>query len=584
MSINMNTLKTGGWLLLLALAVTQTACNDDFMDRTPLDALSPQTYFKTESELSSYITGLYSYIPSTSIYTDDQTSDNIDQKVQNLTVAGQITVPTTGGGWSFTFLRSVNFYLENSKKANVAPEVAAHYAGIARLFRAWFYHDMVKRFGDVPWYGNTLEPGDTAIFKPRDPRNVVMDSVLADLNYAVANIRDIGSIEQIDKWAALALKARITLHEGTYRRYHGIDDGQAWLREAAGAARQVIDSHLFKLYTTGHPTTDYRDLFLQDPANPSEVILSRAFDKTQGIVHNTNANALTGTLGTPSVTKSLVDTYLMRDGTPFTSLPGHDTLAFYEETQNRDPRLAQTLRTPGYTRIDKPTVVLAPDFNVSGTGYQPIKFVTGTSSDAFDNGQNDLPVIRYGEVLLIYAEAKAELGELTQADLDISINLLRDRVGMPHMNLATLTVDAVLAADYPNVGGAQAAAILEIRRERRVELVLEGRRYDDLMRWKAGPLLARPFQGMYFPHTGDIDMDHNGMIDISIVQTDPPSRAPGVQYLLLGSVFTLTGGDHGKVVMHPNVIKVFDENKNYLFPIPSTELVLNPKLVQNPGW
>src|SRR5262249_19068217 len=163
--------------------------------------------------------------------------------------------PTTGGGWSFTFLRSVNFYLENSKKANVAPEVAAHYAGIARFFRAWFYHDMVKRFGDVPWYGNTLEPGDTAIFKPRDPRNVVMDPVRAALNSAVANTRASGWIEQTDKWAAPALKAGIPLHEGPYRRYHGIDDGQAWLREAAGAARQVIDSHLFKLYTTGHPAT-----------------------------------------------------------------------------------------------------------------------------------------------------------------------------------------------------------------------------------------------------------------------------------------------------------------------------------------
>jgi hypothetical protein len=220
---------------------------------------------------------------------------------------------------------------------------------------------------------------------------------------------------------------------------------------------------------------------------------------------------------------------------------------------------------------------------VSGTGYQPIKFVTASTFDAFDNGQNDLPVIRYAEVLLIYAEAKAELGELTQADLDISINLLRDRVGMPHMDLATLTVDPVLAADYPNVSGAT-AAILEIRRERRVELVLEGRRYDDLMRWKVGPLLARPFEGMYFSHIGDIDMDHNGTVDISIVQSDPATRAPGVQYLLLGSVFTLTGGDHGRAVMHPNVVKTFDESKNYLFPIPSTELVLNHNLVQNPGW
>src|SRR5690606_18748365 len=163
------------------------------------------------------------------------------------------------------------------------------------------------------------------------------------------------------------------------------------------------------------------------------------------------------------------------------------TMQFFEETQNRDPRLAQTIRTPGYKRVGE-NGVSVPDFATSVTGYQFVKYILAPSFDA-GQSSNDMPIMRYAEVLLNYAEAKAELGQLSQADLDRSIKLLRDRVDMPGLNMqeANASPDPYLLSEYPNVNqGAQTGVILEIRRERRVELVKEGHRYRDLLRWKEG--------------------------------------------------------------------------------------------------
>lgn len=572
-------------LVLPVLVGFLAACDDPFMDRFPEDRPSTKTYFKTKDELATYIYGLYSYLPGSDIYTGDFQSDNVEQKNYNRVVAGQHTVQTDAAdaGWTWDYMRRVNVFLENYERADVPPEVAAHYAGVARFFRAWFYFDKVKRFGDVPWYSGTLQPGDSALYKPRDPRALVMDSVLADLDYAAEHVNESAAPGEINLSAVLALKARVALHEGTYRKYHGLDGGDRFLQAAADAARQVIDGGRYSLYSTGHPDTDYRDLFITNGTGSPEVILAHAYSAGLDLRHPANGTFITGTLGAPGLTKSLVDTYLMKDGTPFTDVAGHDTMSFSSETRNRDPRLAQTMRTPGYTRVGASTP-LVPDFDVSRTGYQPTKFVGSSAYDNYSTNENSLPIFRYAEVILDYAEARAELGQLTQGDLDLTINRLRDRVGMPHMQLAALAVDPVLAARYPNVSGAQRAAILEIRRERRVELAMEDRRYDDLMRWKAGPLLAQTFQGMYFPGKGEFDLDQNGTVDVALVDAVPAQKKSGVQYLVLGDVFVLSQGDKGNVVPHADLAKVFDESKHYLWPLPLTELLLNKQMVQNPGW
>ena len=198
-----------------------------------------------------------------------------------------------------------------------------------------------------------------------------------------------------------------------------------------------------------------------------------------------------------------------------------------------------------------------------------------------------MPIFRYAEVLLNFAEAKAEKGTLTQADLDRSVKLTRDRVGMPNINLMTSNAspDPYLMQQYTQVTGNNAGVILEIRRERRIELVMENFfRWDDLLRWKEGQALTKQFKGMYFPGTGSFDLDKNGKIDLVIYEGTKPVVA-GAQILKLGSEILLENGNAGgNIVINNHITKKFNEAKDYLYPIPTQEILLNPKLKQNPNW
>lgn len=211
----------------------------------------------------------------------------------------------------------------------------------------------------------------------------------------------------------------------------------------------------------------------------------------------------------------------------------------------------------------------------------------------------DVPVHRYAEVLLILAEAKAELGTITQADLDATVNVLRDRVGMPHLDLtwANANPDPVQAAKHPNVTGANQGIILEVRRERRVELVFEQIRYDDLMRWHAGKVLEEIPQGMYFPGVGDYDMTGDGVPDIRLIpegNTIPADRERNelgvplvyytVGYIGGGATIYLENGVNGGSIVTEDRERNFIEPKYYYRPVPHTEVVLNPNLYQIFEW
>lgn len=574
-------------IILFLLSLTFSACNDEFLERLPKDEISPQTFFRTEAELNTYVNSFYQYLPGDQVFSADFRSDNVEKKSYDIVVAGQHTVETDAGsaGWTWGPLRNINFFLENvNNNEELSEELRNHYAGIARFFRAWFYFDKVKRFGDVPWYDRPLETADEALLqKARDPRATVINNVMSDLDFAIANVREITPSMTINKWCALALKSRVGLYEGTYEKYHGIGDGSQYLEQSVNASMELINSGQFALYSTGNPAKDYQDLFLFEHAEPGEVILARVYEAGLETFHTGTNQFISSTLAAPGLTKSLLNTYLMADGAPFTAQAGYDTMTFFVETQTRDPRLAQTIRTPGYTRIGA-SQALIPDFNNARTGYQVIKYVLDPYYDInYNVSTNDLPIFRYAEILLNYAEAKAELGQLSQADLNLSVNLIRERAGMPAMDLGTLTIDPVLATRYPNVSGQQ-AAILEIRRERRVELVLEGFRYDDLMRWANGDLLAQTFEGMYFPNIGEIDLDKDGVVDLFLDEVIPEDKLPNVQYWKLGEVFVLSEGSKGYIHVHPTITKTFDPGKHYLFPLPRTEILLNSNLTQNPGW
>lgn len=562
------------------------ACNDDFLERYPKSQISPQAFFNNEAELKLYTNSFYNYLPGEDIFTDDFSSDNIEQGSINNLVAGRTIVPTSASeaGWTWGQLYNINYFIANYRKAyeKEKPEIVNHYGGIARFYRALFYFEKVKRFGDVPWYSDPLYEGSPDLYKPRDSRQVVIDSVMADLNFAIAHVRPAKNVSRVTKWAALALKSRVGLFEGTFRKYHtelGLESSaDALLREAAAAAKAVIDGGQYNLYNTGKPYSDYLQLFAAESANTTEVILARVYDQEFNKSTPLNNIFTSPTRGTPGYTKSFVNSYLTIDGEPISQRAGYPELTFWEETRDRDPRMYQTLRTPGYTRIGQ-TTPLRPDFANAYTGYHNVKFVTGTDRDGGGN-TNDLPVFRYAEVLLNYAEAKAELGEFTQADADLSINKIRARAGMPALDVNAVTPDPFLLDQYQHTDD---VLVLEVRRERRIELALEGFRYTDLMRWKEGDLLAETFEGMYFPGPGVYDLDNDGKNDVAII-TSSADAVSGLQNILLGPERALSNGTSGNLIVHPQLNKVFEDPKHYLFPLPITELLLNDNLDQNPGW
>ena len=537
----------------LALSVGLTGC-DDLLDKSPLSQISEEDYFKTETDLQLFSNSFYSDLLNKSPY-DDQSDVYVQQELSDEMLGGtNRIVPPSGGGWTWTTLRDINTLLGHVDHCEDEAAVVK-YSALARFFRAYFYFDKVKRFGDVPWYDTELFSDDESLYKARDSRELVMTHMLADIDYAIDNLpakaEESSSPFRVNRSAALALKARFCLYEGTYRKYHALslegNDYSYYLEQAARAAEELIDGGEYQLYSTGHPEEDYLTLFASEDANPDEYILAIKFDYGMSIYHNATAHTLVPTQGRPGLTRKMVNLYLMKDGTRFTDRAGWETMPFLEEVQDRDPRLAQSIRTPGYHRIGE-TELLAPDLSVSVTGYQPIKFVqeptaSGGQVDRNDRSTCDLPAFRYGEVLLNFAEAKAELGTLTQADLDKSVNKIRERAGMPALE-------------------------------------------DDLVRWAAGPCIDQSIEGMYFAGAGQFDFNGDGAVDVILYNAgEAKPEVSDAQIYEIGTDLILSEGDHGYLDYHANVRRTaFNEGRDYLYPIPLNERSLNHNLTQNPGW
>ena len=578
-----------------------TAGCSDMLDEYPLDAISPETYYNNADELRSATNQFYGMFPgAASGYTESADVVcifNLPAEVQGIR-----TVPTSGGGWNWEYLRAVNFYLSHSVRCDDV-DAREHFDGIARFFRAYFYFEKVKRFGEVPWFDRELSSTDPELFRPRDSRDFIMDKILDDLTYAINNISDKKDLYNVTHWTALALKSRICLFEGTFRKYHGIPGYEKFLNECATASKLFIDNAPYAIYQTG--AQPYRDLFSSMNAIEEEVILARDYDRSQNVMHEANANTLSPTYGRPGMNKKIVNSYLMTNGDRFTDQPGYETMQYYDEMQNRDPRLTQTVVGPGYMRINS-DAVSSPNFGASTTGYQITKWVTDASGDGYLGSSNDYILFRAAEVYLNYAEAKAELGTLTQEDLEISIKKIRDRVGMPNIDMlaANANPDPYLCAPetgYRNVTDPNKGVILEIRRERTIELCLEGHRYYDIIRWKEGKMFEQPFLGMYFPGltqgSGDNRYDvfdmNDGIagdkekVDICIYTGKKPSVKNIRKFYKLGDEFVLTDGDKGNIICHDieKEPRQWNEERDYFFPIPTTERSLtNGALTQNPGW
>lgn len=591
-------------ITIAAAALAFASC--DMLDKAPQAEMSPESYFRTEQDLQLFSNTFYNNLLPKSPFSSQ--SDHYVKLVLSDELHGGTyrVVPSSGGGWTWGDLRKMNTllgYINNCEDEAAVKE----YTALTKFFRTYFYFEKVKRFGDVPWVDVELGSADEALYNPRDNREVVMQHMLEDINYAIENLPAPTTQFRVNKYTALALKAQFCLFEGTFRKYHAgqstlktlpgdAKDYTFYLQEAADAAKQIMDSGKYSLYSTGKPAADYRDMFVQENCESNkEYILSIKFDYGLGIFHNGTAYGLLPSQGRVGATRKFIDSFLMKDGSRYTDKAGWESKQFAEQIADRDPRLAQSFRTPGYTRIDG-TDQLAPDFSACCTGYHTTKWVmsckaNGGDSDRVDRSTSDLPVYRLGEILLIYAEAKAELGTITQADLDASVNLLRKRVGMPGMRM-DVTVDPYLTSPetgYTNpklLASSNLAVILEVRRERAVELAQEGTNYRwyDIVRWREGKCIEQPYYGIYFPGAGEYDLNGDGKLDYCLYEGDVKPNSSATSVLKIGSDIILSNGASGYVQPHKAETRSFNEGRDYYYPIPINERSLNPNLTQNDGW
>ncbi|WP_071148457.1 RagB/SusD family nutrient uptake outer membrane protein [Bacteroides ndongoniae] len=590
----------------LALSVTlllATSCNDSFMDRQPHTEIGVESYFNTERDLQMYCYGLVN-TPGYSYDSDEGTDDvatTSNVEIKNIMTSPNPNSVTINAGWSWERLYDINFFLANCGRAKVTEDVLAHYQGVARYYRAAFYMDKVKTYSDVPWYDKVLTTDDPDLYKARDSRDFVIGKIFEDYQFAAEHVRATEPLGAINKWIVLATMARHALYEGTYRKYHDELNLQQtaadYLRMAADAAWQVMQEGGFSIYNTGHPYEDYSTLFNSpDLTTNPEMIQAHYYEND--VAENGFWAYMFGNY-IPCPTKDLVQAYLMKDGSYYSSQPDYRTRQFVDEFKDRDPRIYQTLAYPGWELVNTMTYatgagIYVQELNKNFSGYHQIKGFINNKDENYYVGI-DFPVIRYAEVLLTYAEAKAELGELTQDVLDQTVNLLRDRAGMPHLQMNP-PVDPVMAEAFPGVG----STLLEIRRERRVELAFEGFRFDDLMRWHAGKLLEHEPEGLYFPSLGKFDLTGDGIEDICLIpssqsipaEEDKETNALGEKlvYYRAGTIddqnatVYLSDGDHGTIQTIKDM-GTFQEPKFYYRPIPRHEMDLNPNLgPQLFGW
>lgn len=568
------------------------------LTEVPRDEASYEAVFNDETGLELYTNSMYDILPShDNITQGDAMSDyGARREVPNFLREGAYG-PGNTGGWNWGELRNVNYFLENNTNPDISETVRQHYNGLARFFRAWFYFDKVKRYGDVPWIDTPLDIEDSKLYEGRDSRAEVMDHVLEDIDFAIEHLREgvNGSRTRVTKDVALALKSRIALFEGTFRKYHtewGLEStAEEWLTEAAEAAQEVMDRGNFSLYTGDGPENSYKQLFKSDAPNSSEIILAVAADEELNVLHAANWWYTSSTYGVRfSFVRPFINTYLTLDGTPFTDQPGYETMSFMDETDNRDQRLQQTIRTPGFTRITSGNEVPTPPaFSYVYTGYHPHKWtIDDASYDGARTNTNAVSIFRYAEVLLNYAEARAELGTLTDTGWEETIGALRSRAGITGgVTSLPVTADPYLQSVYfPDVSD---PTLLEVRRERGIELALEGFRFYDLVRWRRGELLTMDWDGLYIPEINQhMDLNEDGDQDVYFYTEAPAEedRIEGVIYLDVNSAgFGLTNisGTSAQLTWRRDIPKQWDDYK-YLYPIPESDLLTNPSLKQNPGW
>lgn len=564
-------------IVVLTFTVFVLNSCESFIDLEPLDQITVDSYWKSTNDLKNYMLQFYPvFYNYSAMVTELAThSDDMVHGSPSEILNGERTLRS--GNWrsEWTQIRNVNIFFENYEKCEDAFTAYQHYVGEAHFFRAWFYFNLLKMYGDLPWYSEVLQlDSEEALMRPRDPRTTIADKILEDLDKAISylNPRSKTGNSRISKEAALAFKTRVALYEGTWQKYHANTpfgttgaNSTKYFQACISAAEELMSGgYNVGIYNTGNPDVDYFKMFgLVNMGNINEVILYRAFNYAEGF-GNTVEGYLSYNASEKGATWSLISSYLGKDGQPYDYLGLAKTTkgnAYLTKIANDcDPRLQSTIYIPGDIRgaavgliFDKPTID-AGVLQLCPTGFQIKKTTDPYSRGAGQTweigSETGLIILRYAEVLLNYAEAKCELDNSVAYQ---QLNLLRERAGMPDLVVNSQSGDPNLV-DY---GYTVSDELYEIRRERRVELALEGLRDEDYMRWAAHSLFKgkRP---MGYPLSRDEFPNYNGSVDEN------------------GLI------DYYKSTL-PNGYQ-FREDQDYLYSIPQDEITLNPSLTQNPGW
>ncbi len=543
-------------IYIITTALFITGCKK--IDRLPESEFTDADFWNTETDLINAANRLYQQLDADWI--DNRADDAVNQNV-NLISTGNRPVPATSGDWNDRYdeIFTANNILEKGKKASVTETIRNRYFAEARFFRAYAYFKLVKIYGDVPLVLKTLDINSPELYMGRTPKKEVIDTIYADLDFAAQWLpkrTDLPAAQygRVTKSAALALKARIALYEGTRAKFHN-DQASNWQNHLtiALAAAQAVMAEGHVLFAS------YSNLFLAAGEGPTntENIFVKIFgvSNTNIILAHNNSRDLEN--GRMAPTRNLLRQYLYSDGLPAwkqdnspSTTVSPSFVAEGSETSyntildNRDPRMGMTYYRAGDVAYQGPWV---PKTSLgSRTAYAPKKGFS-IPDQVLNGGTVDRILIRYAEVLLIFAEAKYELnGSISDADLNLSINLLRTRVGMgPKLTNAFVTANNLDMRE-------------EIRRERTVELALEGFRYDDLIRWKMAEVLL-------------------------------PQELLGAKFIAAEWVgtqaSTLNLNANQILIVELDANRNFRPDRDYLYPIPVNEIALSGgNVVQNPNW
>ena len=552
------------YIFVILLLMILAGCEKS-LDLTPKDKISDASFWKSSDHFELAANDFYFSLKGAHNYTDINSdiafgggSDPAGPPLSSVS-NGSFLPAANYGLWddSYEGIRGVNYLINKAEESTLGSEID-RWVGEALFFRAYHYWNLTKTFGGIPLITSVLDVDSEELYEQRSSQKETIDFILADLDNAIAKLPvqselDVTEMGRVTKGAALALKARVALYQGTWEKYHGEGDGQSYLIQAIAAAEQVISSGEYLLYDE-QGDDSYKYLFIEEGDDSKEVILARRYYLNRA-THNWTRELWFNFM---IPTKSLADLYLATDGRPIEQSPlfqGYDQLV--SEFENRDPRMVMTFIVPG-SEIFADGGAMAPTFpgflgtNATRTGYMIRKFLGETLEATQFQGYYDFKEFRYAEVLLILAEALYEKdGQISDADLDRTINLLRGRANMP-----SLTNNHVTAYGLD--------MLTEIRRERTVELAFEGFRRQDLRRWKtAGDVMPQAIRGVKFAGT-EYEND------------------PKYQDLEIGTDIQVDA--NGFIIAEPASSRQFLP-KHYLDPLPLQQIQLSRgTLDQNTGW